>query len=63
MHQKSQCVKNEKALGLDEIDSQKIYFYLVEGNRENIIRKIPIVLQIEEDSKTCKEAMTSRDAC
>ena len=48
-------------LGSDEIDSQRISFYLVEGNREDIIRKIPIVLQIEEDPKTYKEAMASRD--
>ncbi|KAL6317021.1 hypothetical protein AAG906_026764 [Vitis piasezkii] len=50
-----------KVLGSDEIDSQRISFYLVEGNREDIIRKIPIVLQIEEDPKTYKEAMASRD--
>ena len=48
-------------LGSDEIDSQRSSFYLVEGDREDIIRKIPIVLQIEEDPKTYKEAMTSRD--
>ncbi|KAL6316591.1 hypothetical protein AAG906_018846 [Vitis piasezkii] len=40
---------------------EKNFFYLVEGNREDIIRKIPIVLQIEEDPKTYKEAMASRD--
>ena len=62
MSQKSQRVRKEKVLGLDEIGSQRISFYLVEGDREDIIRKIPIVLQIEEDTKTYKEAMTSRDA-
>ena len=59
---KSQRVRKEKVLVPDEIDSQRISFYLVEGNREDIIRKILIVLQIEEDPKTYKEAMTSRDA-
>ncbi|RVW41670.1 Retrovirus-related Pol polyprotein from transposon TNT 1-94 [Vitis vinifera] len=58
---KSQKARKEKVLGSDEIDSQRISFYLVEGNREDIIRKIPIVLQIEEDPKTYKEAMASRD--
>ncbi|RVW95711.1 Retrovirus-related Pol polyprotein from transposon TNT 1-94 [Vitis vinifera] len=58
---KSQRARKEKVLGLDEIDSQIISFYLVEGNREDIIRKIPIVLQIEEDPKTYKEVMASRD--
>ena len=62
MSQKSQRVRKEKVLGLDEIGSQRISFYLAEGDREDIIRKIPIVLQIEEDTKTYKEAMTSRDA-
>ncbi|RVW81286.1 Retrovirus-related Pol polyprotein from transposon TNT 1-94 [Vitis vinifera] len=58
---KSQRARKEKVLGSDEIDSQRISFYLVEGNREDIIRKIPIVLQIEEDPKTYKETMASRD--
>ncbi|RVW36064.1 hypothetical protein CK203_079683 [Vitis vinifera] len=58
---KSQRARKEKVLGSDEIDSQRISFYLVEGNREDIIRKIPIVLQIEEDPKTYKEVMASRD--
>ncbi|RVW92427.1 Retrovirus-related Pol polyprotein from transposon TNT 1-94 [Vitis vinifera] len=58
---KSQKARKEKVLESDEIDSQRISFYLVEGNREDIIRKIPIVLQIEEDPKTYKEAMASRD--
>ncbi|KAL6339480.1 hypothetical protein AAG906_033019 [Vitis piasezkii] len=58
---KSQRARKEKVLGSDEIDSQRISFYLVEGNREDIIRKIPIVLQIKEDPKTYKKAMASRD--
>ena len=62
MPQKSQRVRKEKELGWDEIDSQRISFYLVKGDREDIIWKIPIVLQIEEDPKTYKEVMTSRDA-
>ena len=43
--QKSQSVRKGKALRSYEIDSQRISFYLVEGNRENIIRKIPIILR------------------
>ena len=61
MPQKSQRVRKEKVLGLDEIDSQRISFYLIEGDREDIIGKIPKVLQIEEDPKTYKAGMTSRD--
>ena len=62
MPRKSQRVRKEKVLVSDEIDSQIISFYLIEGGREYIIKKIPRVLQIEEDPKTYKEAMTSRDA-
>ena len=40
----------------------KYFFYLVKGNKENIIRKLHIALQIKEDTKTYKEPMTSRDA-
>ena len=58
---KSQRARKAKELGYDEIDSQLITFCLVEGNREEVIRKIPIVLQIEDDPKTYKEAMSSRD--
>ena len=43
---KSQKVRKKKVLGSDEIDSQRISFYFVEGDREYIISKIPIVLQI-----------------
>ena len=61
MPRKSQRVRKEKVLGSNEINSQMISFYLVEGDREYIIRKIPIVLQIQEDAKIYKEVMTSRD--
>ena len=33
----------------------------MEGNRDNVLNKIPILLNIEEDPKTFKEAMASRD--
>ena len=62
MPRKSKRVWKEKLLGSYEIDSQRISFYLVAEDREDIIRKILIVLQIEEDSKIYEEAMTSRYA-
>ena len=52
---KSQRVRKQKELGYDEIDSQIISFCLVEGNREDVIRKIPIILQIKDDPKTYKK--------
>lgn len=59
---KSQRVKKQKELESNEIDSQLISHYLVEGNNGGLIRKIPIVLQIEDDLKSYKEAMASRDS-
>ena len=55
------CLRKYKLLASDEIDSQRISFYLVEGDRKYIIKKIPIVLQIKEDPKTYKEVITSTD--
>ncbi len=33
----------------------------MEGNRDNVLNKIPILLNLEEDPKTFKEAMASRN--
>ena len=52
---KSRSVRKGKTLGWDEIDSHRVSIYLVEGKNENIIKKIPILLQIEEDLKTYKK--------
>jgi hypothetical protein len=43
------------------VSSQAIIF-LLEGNREIVLDKIPILLNIEEDPKTYEETMASRDA-
>ena len=59
---KSKRVRKAKDLGPDEIDSQRIFFYLAERNRENMIKKVAYVLQVEDDPKTFTEAMASRDS-
>ena len=46
---------------MDEIDSQRISFNLVEGNRYQVVSIIPFVLQVKDDPKTYKEAIASRD--
>ena len=58
---RSQRVRKEKNLDSDFISSQAIVF-LVEGTRDEILNKIPIVLHLENDPKTYNEAMTSRDS-
>ncbi|PKI50467.1 hypothetical protein CRG98_029150 [Punica granatum] len=58
---KSQSVRKEKDFGLDFISSQSLA-YLVEGDRESVIRKIHIMLNVEGDPQTYGEAMASRDA-
>lgn len=58
---KSKRIRKIKEVGRDEINPQLVSFYLVEGNREKFIRKIPIILQVEDDPKNFKETMSSRD--
>ena len=53
-------LEKEKYLDSDFIDSQSIVFQ-AEGDRKSVLNKIPILLSIEEDPKTYKEAMASRD--
>ena len=59
---RSTRVRQSKTLGPNEIDSQRISFNLVEGNRKQVVRTIPFILQEEDDPKTYKEAVASRDA-
>jgi hypothetical protein len=58
---KSQRVRKEKNFGLDFISFQAIVF-LVEGNIDIVLNKIPIVLNTEDDPKFFIEAMSYRDA-
>jgi hypothetical protein len=57
---RSQRVRKEKNLGPDFVSSQAIVFFM-EGNRDNVLNKILILLNLEEDPKTFKEAMASRN--
>ena len=58
---RSQREKKEKNLAPDFISSQALTF-LVEGDRNGVLNKIPLLLNIEEDPKTFNKAMSSRDA-
>ena len=61
---RSQRTRKEKILDPDFISSQAIVF-LVEGDRtNNVLNKIPSLLNVEEDitPKTYKEALASRDS-
>ncbi|KAH9768292.1 Integrase catalytic domain-containing protein [Citrus sinensis] len=58
---RSQREKKEKSLAPDLISSQALLF-LVEGDRNNVLNKVPLLLNIEKDPKTFSEAMSSRDA-
>ncbi|GJT46915.1 zinc finger, CCHC-type containing protein [Tanacetum coccineum] len=53
--------RKERNLDPDFIDSQAIIF-LVEGdNKNNIVNKIPVLLNVEDAPKTYKKAITSRN--
>ena len=58
---RSQREKKEKSLAPDFISSQALLF-LVEGDRKNVLNKVPLLLNIEKDPKTFSEVMSSRDA-
>ncbi|GJR28062.1 zinc finger, CCHC-type containing protein [Tanacetum coccineum] len=59
---RSERARKERNLDLDFIDSQAIIF-LVEGDNENnVINKIPVLLNVEDAPKTYKEAITSRNS-
>jgi hypothetical protein len=57
---RSQRVRKENDFGLDFI-SYQVNVYLVEGNREKVLSKLPFVGNVEEDPNTYSEAMASRD--
>jgi hypothetical protein len=57
----SQRVRKEKDFGPDFI-SYQVNVYLVEGNREKVLSKLPFVGNVEEDPNTYSEVMASRDA-
>jgi hypothetical protein len=58
---RSQRVRQEKDFGPDFI-SYQVNVYLVEGNRETVLNKLPFVGNEEEDPNTYSEAMALRDA-
>ena len=59
---RSQCERKEKLFGPDFISFQALSF-LVEGDRNKVLNKIPILLNLEEeDPQIFGEAMSSRDA-
>lgn len=58
---RSKRVRKEKDLGPDYISYQSLAF-LVEGTRDSVIKKIPIMLNVESNPQSYTEAMASRDS-
>ena len=58
---KSQRIRKVKDFGPDFI-SYQAQLYLIEGNRQVVLNKIPFVFNIEDDPKSYEEAMASRDS-
>jgi len=57
---RSQRVRKEKHIDTNFISTDSIVF-LVEGDRNTILKKKPMILNIEDDPKTFGQAMSSRD--
>ena len=58
---RSQRIRKEKNFGSD-LNSSHALVLLVEGSRDEVLNKIPIVFHLEEDPKTYSEALASRDS-
>ena len=58
---RSQRVRKEKNFDHDFI-SYQVNVYLVEGNREKVLSKLPFVGNVEEYPNTYSEATASKDA-
>ena len=58
---KNQRIRKVKNFGSNFI-SYQAQLYLVEGNKQVVLNKIPILFNTENDPKSFKEALTSRDS-
>jgi len=56
----SQRVRKEKHMDIDFISTDLIVF-LVECDRNTILKRTPMILNMEDDLKTFCQAMSSRD--
>ncbi|KAK4397659.1 Retrovirus-related Pol polyprotein from transposon RE1 [Sesamum angolense] len=52
--------RSQKPRKVKKLDPDSLYF-IVEGDRNIVLNKIPVLLTVEGDPKTFTEAMTSRD--
>nr|GFA03633.1 retrovirus-related Pol polyprotein from transposon TNT 1-94 [Tanacetum cinerariifolium] len=59
---RSEKARKKRNLDLDFIDSQAIIFLIKGDNENNVVNKIPILLNVEDAPKTYKEAITSRNS-
>ncbi|GJT46352.1 zinc finger, CCHC-type containing protein [Tanacetum coccineum] len=59
---KSKRAKKERNLDPDFINSQAIIFLVKGDNENNVVNKIPVLLNVEDAPKTYKEAITSRNS-
>ena len=57
---RSQRVRKEKHIDIDFISTDSIVF-LVKSDRYTILKKTPMILNIEDDPKTFGQAMSFRD--
>nr|GEZ35137.1 retrotransposon protein, putative, Ty1-copia subclass [Tanacetum cinerariifolium] len=59
---RSERARKERILDYDFIDSQAIIFLFEGDNKNNVINKILALLNVEDEPKTYKEAITSRNS-
>ncbi|GJW79213.1 RNA-directed DNA polymerase, eukaryota [Tanacetum coccineum] len=59
---RSERARKDRNLDPDFIDSQAIIFHVEGDNENNVINKIPVLLNVEDAPKTYKETITSRNS-
>nr|GEV01333.1 glucose-6-phosphate isomerase 1, chloroplastic [Tanacetum cinerariifolium] len=59
---RSERARKDRKLDPDFIDSQDIIFLVESDNENNIVNKIPVLLNVKDAHKTYKEAIASRNS-
>nr|GEZ23189.1 zinc finger, CCHC-type [Tanacetum cinerariifolium] len=59
---RSERARKDRKLDLNFIDSQAIIFLVESDNENNVVNKIPVLLNVKDAPKTYKEAIASRNS-
>nr|GEX77271.1 retrovirus-related Pol polyprotein from transposon TNT 1-94 [Tanacetum cinerariifolium] len=58
---RSERARKDRKLDPDFIDSQAVILFVESDNKNNVVNKIPVLLNVKDAPKTYKEAIASRN--